>query len=44
MTLEWPGEAGSRIEGKERIKLEDVPPEPALPPTLAARTGLKAAE
>jgi TRAP-type mannitol/chloroaromatic compound transport system permease small subunit len=44
MTLEWPEEAGSRIEGKERIKLEDVPPEPALPPILVSRTGLKAAE
>ena len=25
MTLEWPEEAGSRIEGKERIKLGDTP-------------------
>lgn len=25
MTLEWPEEAGSRIEGKERIKLEESP-------------------
>jgi TRAP-type mannitol/chloroaromatic compound transport system permease small subunit len=43
MTLEWPEEAGTRIEGKERIKLEDAPAEPALPPVLAAR-GLKPAE
>ena len=28
MTLEWPDEAGSKVEGKERIKLEDAPPEP----------------
>ena len=44
MTLEWPEEAGSKIEGKERIKLEEVPSEPALPPVLAGRSGLKAAE
>jgi hypothetical protein len=25
MTLEWPEEAGSRIEGKERVRLEDAP-------------------
>jgi TRAP-type mannitol/chloroaromatic compound transport system permease small subunit len=37
MTLEWPEEAGSKVEGKERIKLDDVPAEPALPPVLAAR-------
>jgi hypothetical protein len=24
MTLEWPEEAGEKIEGKERIKLEDL--------------------
>lgn len=43
MTLEWPEEAGSKIEGKERIKLEDA--EPALPPALAgAAAGLKPAE
>jgi TRAP-type mannitol/chloroaromatic compound transport system permease small subunit len=35
MTLEWPEEAGSRIEGKERIRLEDAPPEPVPPPVLA---------
>jgi TRAP-type mannitol/chloroaromatic compound transport system permease small subunit len=44
MTLEWPEEAGSTIEGKERIKLEDVPAEPALPPVLAVRAALKPAE
>jgi TRAP-type mannitol/chloroaromatic compound transport system permease small subunit len=43
MTLEWPEEAGSRIEGKERIKLEDAPAEPALPPVLAGGA-LKPAE
>jgi TRAP-type mannitol/chloroaromatic compound transport system permease small subunit len=43
MTLEWPEEAGSRIEGKERIKLEDAPAEAALPPVLAARADLKPA-
>jgi TRAP-type mannitol/chloroaromatic compound transport system permease small subunit len=31
MTLEWPEEAGSRLEGKERIKLEDAPPQPVPP-------------
>ena len=35
MTLEWPEEAGTKIEGKERIKLEDAPAEAALPPVLA---------
>ena len=24
MTLEWPEEAGTKIEGKERVKLEDA--------------------
>lgn len=43
MTLDWPEEAGSKIEGKERIKLEDAPAEPALPPVLA-RAALKPAE
>ena len=43
MTLEWPEESGSRIEGKERIKLEDAPAEPMLPPVLA-KAGLKPAE
>jgi TRAP-type mannitol/chloroaromatic compound transport system permease small subunit len=43
MTLEWPEEAGTRVEGKERIKLQDAPAEPALPPVLAGRTGLKPA-
>jgi hypothetical protein len=31
MTLEWPEEAGSKIEGKERIKLEDSAGEPITP-------------
>ena len=45
MTLEWPEEAGSRIEGKERIKLEDSPAEPAPPPVLAgSQPALKPAE
>jgi hypothetical protein len=26
MTLEWPEEAGSKVEGKERIKLEERAP------------------
>jgi TRAP-type mannitol/chloroaromatic compound transport system permease small subunit len=43
MTLEWPDEAGSKIEGKERIKLEDAPAEPVLPPVLA-KASLKPAE
>jgi TRAP-type mannitol/chloroaromatic compound transport system permease small subunit len=43
MTLEWPEEEGTRIEGKERIKLEDAPVEPALPPVLASRAELKPA-
>jgi TRAP-type mannitol/chloroaromatic compound transport system permease small subunit len=37
MTLEWPEEAGSKTEGKERIKLEDAPAEKVLPPVLATR-------
>jgi TRAP-type mannitol/chloroaromatic compound transport system permease small subunit len=43
MTLEWPDEAGSRIEGKDRIKLEDAPAEPQLPPILAGRARLEPA-
>lgn len=43
MTLEWPEEAGSTIEGKERIKLEATPAEPLLPPVVA-RAALKPAE
>jgi TRAP-type mannitol/chloroaromatic compound transport system permease small subunit len=38
MTLEWPEEAGTKIEGKERIKLEDVPAEPEVPSAIAARS------
>lgn len=37
MTLEWPEEAGSKIEGKERIKLDDGAPEPALTKDIALR-------
>lgn len=44
MTLEWPEEAGSKVEGKERIKLEGSPEESALPPVLGGGTGLKPAE
>jgi TRAP-type mannitol/chloroaromatic compound transport system permease small subunit len=44
MTLEWPEEAGTRIEGKERIRLEDAPPDPVVPPIVAARASVKAAE
>ncbi|MFN3744586.1 MAG: TRAP transporter small permease subunit [Hyphomicrobiaceae bacterium] len=32
MTLDWPEEAGSRIEGKERVRLEDAPDLEALSP------------
>lgn len=42
MTLEWPEEAGTKVEGKERIKLEDTAPEP--PPVLAGQGRLKPAE
>jgi TRAP-type mannitol/chloroaromatic compound transport system permease small subunit len=35
LTLDWPEELG-RIEGRERIKLEDVPAEPIPPPILAS--------
>jgi hypothetical protein len=34
MTLDWPDDT-SKIEGKERIKLEDAPAEPVPPPILA---------
>jgi TRAP-type mannitol/chloroaromatic compound transport system permease small subunit len=44
MTLEWPEEAGSKVEGKERIKLEDAPAEPAPPNVLAGRALKPAAE
>ena len=44
MTLDWPEELG-RIEGKERIRLEDAPAEPIPPPILAKRTAsMKPAE
>ncbi|MCL4767035.1 MAG: TRAP transporter small permease subunit [Hyphomicrobiaceae bacterium] len=32
MTLEWPEEAGSRIEGKERITIDDAAADPASSP------------
>jgi hypothetical protein len=35
MTLEWPEEAGGKIEGKERIKLDEASGL-APPPTIAA--------
>lgn len=34
MTLEWPEEAGTKVEGKTRIKLEDAQPQP-VPPGVA---------
>jgi hypothetical protein len=36
MTLEWPEEAGSRIEGKERITLEQGVPAKPVPVPQAA--------
>lgn len=44
MTLEWPDEAGSRIEGKDRITLEDAAAEPDVPPVLAAQPQSNPAE
>jgi TRAP-type mannitol/chloroaromatic compound transport system permease small subunit len=44
MTLDWPEETG-KIEGKERISLEDAPPEPVAPSILASRqASMKPAE
>ena len=43
MTLEWPEEAGGKIEGKERIVLDETPGMQA-PPGAAASAGVKAAE
>jgi hypothetical protein len=37
MTLEWPEETGTAIEGKERIKLEDTP-DPVLEAPVAVTT------
>ncbi|ANW03903.1 TRAP transporter small permease subunit [Bradyrhizobium icense] len=37
MTLEWPEEAGTRVEGKQRLTLEDVVSEPEIPPALAEK-------
>lgn len=44
MTLEWPEEAGSTIEGKERIKLEEATAEPLVPAAGLLRPSLKPAE
>jgi TRAP-type mannitol/chloroaromatic compound transport system permease small subunit len=44
MTLEWPDEAGSKIEGKERIKLEDAPAESLTPAVIAQTAPVKAAK
>jgi TRAP-type mannitol/chloroaromatic compound transport system permease small subunit len=44
MTLEWPEEAGSRVEGKERIKLEDYPEEVVVPGVATAEARVKPAE
>lgn len=44
MTLEWPEETGSKIEGKERIKLEDSAAEPVAPAIVAAQARVKPAE
>lgn len=37
MTLEWPEETGTTVEGKERIKLDDTP-DPVLEAPVAATT------
>jgi TRAP-type mannitol/chloroaromatic compound transport system permease small subunit len=42
MTLEWPEHAGSAIEGKERIKLDETPAGPMVP--ASAHAALKPAE
>ena len=41
MTLEWPEEAGTKIEGKERIVLDETPGMQA-PPVVAAPAGHEA--
>jgi hypothetical protein len=43
MTLEWPEETGTKIEGKERIVLDETPGLQA-PPLVAATAGMKPAE
>ena len=43
MTLEWPEETGSTIEGKERVKLDDAVDVLAPPPILAEEQPPKAA-
>lgn len=37
MTLEWPEETGTKVEGKDRIKLEDTP-DPVLDAPIATTT------
>jgi TRAP-type mannitol/chloroaromatic compound transport system permease small subunit len=37
MTLDWPERAGERIEGKERVRLEDAPDLDALSPVAVAQ-------
>ena len=37
MTLDWPEQAGERIEGKERVRLEDAPDLDALSPVAVAK-------
>jgi TRAP-type mannitol/chloroaromatic compound transport system permease small subunit len=44
MTLEWPEEAGTKIEGKQRLTLEDIVSEPEIPPALAQQAPREAAE
>ena len=41
MTLEWPEEAGSKIEGKERIVLDETPGMQA-PPDRGSPAGYQA--
>jgi TRAP-type mannitol/chloroaromatic compound transport system permease small subunit len=43
MTLEWPDESGTKIEGKERIVLDETPGMQA-PSVVAAPAGMKPAE
>jgi TRAP-type mannitol/chloroaromatic compound transport system permease small subunit len=44
MTLEWPEEAGSRLEGKERISLDKAPDLPPPPEIIVAEPRRQAAE
>jgi TRAP-type mannitol/chloroaromatic compound transport system permease small subunit len=43
MTLEWPEEAGTKVEGKERIKLEDTPDPVLEAPVALEEAALEAA-